>query len=369
LTPSVYVIGVATHPAAERHDEYRLEELVYHTSRAALDDAGVTRRELDSVTLGASDELDGRPISSMLLATPAGAFLTDETRVTDCGAMALCLAFARMLSGDFHLGLVASWCKTSKADLELIGNAWAEPFYTRPLGMSVALTEGLFAQAVGEQFALAPSEISERVVKAYARAARNPRGLRRPVPAAAEVDGSDYVATPLRSGHRAPLSDGAAALVLASERWLRTHPGHVPLARIAGVGWATDSYRLDAERLRRLASARTAWSAALRQAGVADSSGLDLVELDTPSGFHEAAFSRAFELEDAQLSPSGGTFAQNPLFCAGLVNAVEAVLQLTGRAGDVQRDRPRYAAAHACHGYAQQGNVAMVFEANAAAHA
>jgi acetyl-CoA acetyltransferase len=283
--------------------------------------------------------------------------------------MALCLAFARMRSGDFHLGLVASWCKTSKADLELIGNAWAEPFYTRPLGMSVALTEGLFAQAVCAQFALDPSEVSERVAGAYARALHNPRGLRRPVPAAAELDASEYVATPLRGGHRAPLSDGAAALVLASETWLRRHPDHAPLARIAGVGWATDSYRLDAHRLRSLGSARTAWSAALRGAGVTDSSGLDLVELDTPSGFHEAAFSRAFELEDEQLSPSGGSFAQNPLFCAGLVNAVEAVLQLAGRAGDVQRERPRYAAAHACHGYAQQGNVAIVFEGDGAAHA
>ena len=53
MQPGIYVIGVATHPPAERHDGYRLEELVYHTARAALDDAGVTRDELDSVTLGA----------------------------------------------------------------------------------------------------------------------------------------------------------------------------------------------------------------------------------------------------------------------------------------------------------------------------
>lgn len=369
MQPGIYVIGVATHPPAERHDGYRLEELVYHTSRAALDDAEITRRELDSVTLGASDELDGRPISSMLLATPAGAFLTDETRVTDSGATALCLAFARMLCRDFHIGLVASWCKSSKTDIDLIANARAEPFYTRPLGMSATLADGLFAQAVSQEFALEPQEVGERVVAAYERASQNPRGMRHEVPALSELEESDYEATPLRTGHRAPLSDGAAALVLASEDWLRAHPGHRPLARIAGVGWATDSYRLDARRLRELGSARSAWSMALRQAGLADSSELDLAELDTPSGFHEAAFSRAFALEDAQLSPSGGAFAQNPLFCTGLVNAAEAVLQLCGRAGAVQRESPRRAAAHACHGYAQQGNVTIVFEGAGASDA
>jgi acetyl-CoA acetyltransferase len=228
--------------------------------------------------------------------------------------------------------------------------------------MSATLADGLFAQAIGAEFALPPHEAGERVVAAYQRAAQNSRGLGRPVPSLEEVESSRYEATPLRSGHRAPLSDGAAALVLASEDWLRSHPGHRPLARIAGVGWATDSYRLDARRLRELGSARSAWSMALAQAGIADPSELDLAELDAPSSFHEAAFSRAFSLADEQISPSGGAFAQNPLFCTGLVNAVEAVLQLSGRAGAVQRENPRRAAAHACHGYAQQGNVAMVFE-------
>jgi acetyl-CoA acetyltransferase len=72
---------------------------------------------------------------------------------------------------------------------------------------------------------------------------------------------------------------------------------------------------------------------------------------------------RAFAVEDAgTLSPSGGAYAQNPLFCTGLINAAEAVLQVSGNAGSVQRKGARWAAAHSCHGYAQQGNVVIVFE-------
>ena len=81
----------------------------------------------------------------------------------------------------------------------------------------------------------------------------------------------------MRAMQRAPLSDGAVALVLASEKFLRANPGCKPLARIAGVGWATDSYRLDGARLKSMNSARKAWDAAMTQAGLHDAGGLDVV--------------------------------------------------------------------------------------------
>ena len=79
----VYVLGVAQHPAAERVADKRLEEMVFDTTRAALDDAAIERRRIDHVTIAACDELDGRSISSMLLAAPAGAYLKDENKCTD----------------------------------------------------------------------------------------------------------------------------------------------------------------------------------------------------------------------------------------------------------------------------------------------
>jgi acetyl-CoA acetyltransferase len=235
--------------------------------------------------------------------------------------------------------------------------------------MNMTVADGLFAQAVADEFGISQDEVNGRVVGAYTRASRNSRGMRHTVPTEAGIAATDWDATPLRSGHRAPLTDGAACLILASERWLVGHPGHTPLARVAGVGWATDSYRLDRDRLRSLASARSSWARALGQAGLNDASDLDLVELEAPTGFHEAAFSRALDLDDETLSPSGGAFAQNPLFCTGLVNATEAILQVSGRAGDVQHDGAVRAAAHSCHGYAQQGNVVAVFEGNGGASA
>jgi len=364
-----YVLGLALYPAVKRASGHRLEEMVYHTAHAALEHAGIHRRELDHVTLGACDELDGRSISSMLLAMPAGAYLVDEIKVTDSAASALCLEVARLRSEEFDIGLVASWCKSSKTDVESVMRFRGEPFYTRPLGMGMAMSDALLAQAVAEQFGVSASQADERVVKAYVRARANPRGLAQAVPTLAEVAASPYEATPLRAVHRAPLSDGAVCMVVASERWLERHPQHRPLARIAGVGWAADSYRLDQARLRDFHSARKAWAQALRMAGLPDAQSIDVMELETPTVYHEAAYEQVLGLNaSTRITPSGGAFAQNPLFCTGLVGAAEAVLQVAGQAGAVQVAGARRAAAHSCHGYAQQGNVFMIFEKVGGAH-
>jgi acetyl-CoA acetyltransferase len=360
---SVYVIGLGMHPAKTREDSLRLEEMAYHTSRAALDSARVSRRQIDSITLGACDELDGRPISSMLMTAPAGGYDTDEIKVTDSGASALCLAYARFMAGESKLSLVVSWCKSSKTDVDAVMRLRGDPFYTRPLGIDGTISDALFAQSVSDEFGLDETEITDRVIDAYTRAARNDRGMRHPVPTRDTISESPFDALPLRHAARAPLTDGAVALVLASEAFVNTNPDCKPLARIAGAAWATDSYRLSRERLRALGSARTAWSCALRQAGLESAADLDAIELESPTPFHEAAYVRAFAVEDAgTLSPSGGAYAQNPLFCTGLINAAEAVLQVSGNAGAVQRKGARWCAAHSCHGYAQQGNVVIVFE-------
>src|SRR6516165_1853219 len=130
-----HVLGVALAEPAHRRDDVRLEELAQDVARAGLDDAGLRRDQLDSVVLGASDELDGRPISSMLMTAPAGGYLLDEIRVTGSGAVALALAVARLLSGDFDLTLVSSWCKPSKTDVSTVANSRWEPFYHRDIGL------------------------------------------------------------------------------------------------------------------------------------------------------------------------------------------------------------------------------------------
>src|SRR3990172_8206944 len=123
----VHVMGVALHPAALRIGDKRLEEVVFDTAHDALCNAGISRAELDHVTIPACDELDGRSISSMLLAAPAGSYLKDEIKVTDSGMIGLCMETLRLSSGRFDLGIVASWNKSSKGPLEHVMRMRCEP--------------------------------------------------------------------------------------------------------------------------------------------------------------------------------------------------------------------------------------------------
>ncbi|RPH67215.1 MAG: thiolase family protein [Burkholderiales bacterium] len=357
------VIGWAMHPPADAIRNARLEEIAFRTARAALDDADIERRQLDSVTLGACDELDGRSISSMLLAAPSGAYLKDEIRVTDSGMTALALSAMRVASGRFDLALVISWNQTSVVPVEDVMRMRAEPFFLRPVGMNATIADGLFAGAVGREHGLDEAAVADLTVERQRRAQANPRGLRRAPATREQVLASAVRAWPLRAGHQAPITDGAFAFVLASPRWLKANPAHRPIARLRAMSWSIDSYRLDAHRLGALDVFAHSLSDVLARSGRGASDPIDVIELEAQTGYHDAAFTRKLaERPVRAISPSGGTWAQNPLFCTGLANAAEAVLQVAGRAGPTQVPGARFALAHGCHGFAQQAHVFAAFE-------
>lgn len=358
-----YVIGLGMSPPHAALRSMRTEELAFETVRTALADAGIERHELDAVTLATSDEMDGRSISSMLMAAPAGAYLKDEIRVTDSGLTGLVLGAQRIATGRFHLGLVVSWNHTSQVDVNDLTRMRAEPFALRPIGMNGVIANALFAGEVQRRCAADDSAIAERIVRRQQAAQRNPRGLRRAPQRAQDICSSDLDAWPLRRGHQAPASDGCVAFVLASGQWLREQPARRALARVAAVSSHIDSYRLDGERLGAMVGFDAALHDVLRRAGCDEGAAIDVMEIDAPTGWHEAAIEHHLAGRTVRaLSPSGGAWAQNPLFCTGLVNAAEAVLQVAGRAGDVQVDDVRLALAHGSHGFAQQGHTFAAFE-------
>ena len=363
----VFVLGVAMHPAADVIGDTRLEEMVYRTARAALDDARIERRQIDHVTLAGSDEIDARGISSMLLAAPAGAYLKDEMRVTDSGLTGLHLGAMRVACGHLQLGLVVSWNQSSVSPLEDIGRMRAEPFFLRPVGLNFAIADGLFASAVAEHHGITEGAVAERVRLRLAAAAKNPRAVRRAVPEIDAIAASPLVAHPLRSGHRAPVTDGAVAMVLASGSWVRAHPQCRPLARIAGVEWAVDRYQLDGERLAGLDVFRATLAGVLARAGLTGVDALDVVELEAQSGWADIALVHTLQAGSrVAVNPSGGAWAQNPYFCTGLVHAAEAALQVAGRAGGPQVAGAKRALAHGTCGFAQQTHGFVVMEGMAA---
>ena len=183
-----YILGLAMHPPSAWVADKRLEEMVFDTAKAALEDARIARAELDHITIAACDELDGRSISSMLLSAPAGAYLKDEIKTTDSGLIGLCLEAMRIESGRFHLGLLSSWNKSSKAPFEDVMRMRCEPFYTRDIGLNMSIADGLFAQAVSGAYGISESDVNGAIQASYEQADKNERGMRATVPSLAEIE-------------------------------------------------------------------------------------------------------------------------------------------------------------------------------------
>src|SRR5262245_29307041 len=205
---------------------------------------------------------------------------------------------------------------------------------------------GLVKRAAMHRRGLTLKEISLVAVKNHANGARNPFAHFQEAVALEAVMDSRVVAEPLRLFHCCPISDGAAALVLSSER--------APV-RIAGIGQGMEPiavrYRPDLTAFR---ATQVAADDAYRMAGFGPER-VDVAEM------HDAfAPFELLSLEDTGLLPpgkagratldgetaiggrlpvntSGGLKARgHPLAATGIAQIVELVWQLRGLAAGRQ---------------------------------
>lgn len=334
----------------------RLEELVFETAAGALADAGIGRDRLESVVLATSDELDGRSISSMLTAAPAGALLKDEVKVTDSGLHGLLLGVMRIQSGLFDVGLVVSWSMSSQAYVPAVQQTALEPFVERPVGAVDPIATGLVAHAYLALHGYGVTDLDARAQVKRREAGRPP----------APGDG-EYVAYPLKRCHLAPLVDGAAAAVTVSARALeRFSFRHDPIW-ITGMGWATGAYSLARRRMPGWPALTAAAAQAFGRAGLGPGD-VDFFELDDYAVIHEALALEALGVVPAgrglaalltgavpPVNPvEGGGFSGYPLYCAGLYRLVRAVERMRGDPG------LDHGLVHGTTGIAAQGHAVVI---------
>ena len=341
-------VAIAGVHHAERLPDERLEELVFRVASGALADAGAERDLVDSVTLAASDERDGRSISSMLTSAPAGGLYKEVTKVTDGSLHALSLATMKVKSGKSEAHLVVSWDIVSEADEHVVAATALEPFVERPVGgidpIATALLAAGYLSATGQTV-----EALDRRAAAKAFAAGT----------AART--TEWVAHPLRASHLAPERDGAVAVLLVSDDFAANH-GLTPPARVAGSGWRTDTYGPAERGLPVWRPLRGATEDALARAGT-NLDAIDSFEMDDTNVFAEAMAAEGVGLappgeglafltdgEDPFHRRADDGFLGLPSMCSGLWR----VAQIT------HDDAPGRSIVHQGTGRAQQGHAVVV---------
>jgi len=309
---SVQGVGFARCPSPEA---LNLTELVFEASSAALADAGLTRADIDGVCLAASDQLDGRAISSMQLAGPAGGYLKDEIKLGDDGALAFATAVLRIEAGTDRRVLAVSWTKASESSLETALGVNAETVYTRPAGAHPLVAEAAVTAAFLDR-----------------------TGLLAP-----DGEASEFACWPLCHDDFPPLTDAAVALVVCEG------PGAV---EVAGLAWATEVPDPTARRLTPEAAVAAVAGRAAAEAGIVID-GSVVVETTDRTPYRLAMTLAGLGLDsNANVNPSGGLRVSNPVYAAGLERIAHAALAV--RAG------APVAVAHSSYGYAGQGQFVTV---------
>ena len=376
MSERVAVVGVSQVGYASAITDRNLEELIFEAASGALADARLAWRELDAVVIGASDLVDGRVISSMVTAGPAGGYMKDLLAVASSAEHAFVLAYLRLAAGVGDTALVAGWSKCSEAPIPQVEQLSLDPFYRRHVGMDGLVAAALQAAAYRDRYRVLEDAAARVVVKNRANGTRNPHAERRQRVTADDVLASPLVAWPLKALETPPLSDGACALVLA--RGERAGALRRPAAWVRGLGWASDTYWREPEDLVNSRALAAAAERAYRMAGVqAPRREIGVAEVYDVTPYHELM---AYEglgfcgpgegarfVGDGQVSvnPSGGLLCANPFFASGLVRVAEAVLQVTGRAGGHQVEGARRAVAHGASGLAGQAHTVVVLEGEA----
>ncbi|MGH3583098.1 MAG: lipid-transfer protein, partial [Mycobacterium sp.] len=223
-----------------------------------------------------------------------------------------------------------------------------DPYTVGPLWPDSVSMAGLQARAGLDAGKWTAEQMAQVALDSYAAGGRTDKE---------EVTGSiddllsrPFFADPLRRHDIAPITDGAAAIVLASgdkARELRENP-----AWITGFEHRIETPILGARDL--TASPSTAASAKAALNG--DAGSIDIAEIYAPFTHQQLILTEAIGLgASTKVNPSGGALSANPMFSAGLERIGFAAQHIFSRSA--QR-----VLAHATSGPALQQNLVAVLE-------
>jgi acetyl-CoA acetyltransferase len=349
----VAVVGFAQAPQVRRTEgTTNGVEMLVPILHEALAATGLDRREVGFWCSGSSDYLAGRAFSFISALDAVGAFPPiTESHVEADAAWALYEAYLKIRMGEAETAVVYGFGKSSAGDLRRILALQLDPYVLAPLWPDSVSIAGLQARLGIEAGLWSEQDMAEVAVRSRRAAADNPHAQLGKSADADELLAAPYLADPLRVHDCAPITDGAAVVVLAAgdrARAIADQP-----AWISGIEHRVDSAQLGARDLTTSPSTVAAARAVDASAALA---GVEVAELYAPFTHQELLLRDAIGLPDTvRINPSGGVLAGNPMFAAGLIRIGEAANQiLTGAA--------RKTLAHATAGPALQQNLICVME-------
>ena len=340
------------------------KELAYEAASAALNEAGLTIDDIDCVvSVTAPDAFDGVHMNGEYFADGAGAKGKPYMRTYvggGSGVFGAINGWYHVASGHFDTCLVVAEEKMSTAMPHPQGafNAIYDQFLERPLGVNLLW---IFALEMNRYMTThqIPMETFAKVAQKNKRNGADHPSSQSGICGDFSIEqimDSEIMAWPVQRLMVSPVSDGAGAMGLASDEFVRKR-GLSPVW-IEGVGWSLDTSFWTNRDLYYPRYVQKAAEMAYKMAGITDpKKEIHVVEPYDPFAYKELHHLEGLLLADKgeaprlaeegfwdrdttvgiPATPSGGLLGVgNPISAAGMMKVAEIYWQLAGKAGKRQ---------------------------------
>jgi acetyl-CoA C-acetyltransferase len=378
----VAVVGVGQTTYRRSHPDMSSRELIWAASKEALDDAGLSIRDIDVVIAGVAPDA-----------------LAGEASVERSGIMGIGKPYVRVNTGGvtgsstFFAG--ASYIKAGRAKavlvfaLERMGQATTsqqvfntifDPVYEKDFPLTTITMAALRASMLMRLYGYTEHHWAQIASRSYQNARRNPLAHLHLDVTPEDVLKSPLLAWPIHRYEACPMSEGACAMVLVA----KDSVGSRKPVWVQGYASTSDCYAMG-DRIHRpgatlvdLLSLRLSAEKAYKEAGITNPvKEIRVVELYSAFSSAEAmaypalGFCKAEEgprfverqFTDPSLpafNPSGGPQGANPVSATAMVRIAECALQVRGTAGERQVDGVERAVATGQGGATQFSTVCVL---------
>ncbi|MEM3087035.1 MAG: thiolase family protein [Halobacteria archaeon] len=375
----VAIAGIGQTRHGKRED-VSIPELVSEAVRECLRDARATPREVDAVVSGNMEWFEGLLMPDLVAVDALASVMKPAMKVQTggtVGASVFLSAYYHVASGLFDRVLAVGFEKITDCIHAQAGLSLGDPVYGRFASSGVLGSSALQLRRYMWKYGLTEKQVAHVAAKNRTNALRNPKAHMRQATTVEQVLASPVMAHPIRLLHSCPQTDGACALLLASEdaaREMRDDP-----VRVLGTASASDTPRHSDRDMAEAASLAEAGRRAFKKAGVENPRKFfQVAELYDAFAHQEVIWSEVLGLfprgkggvaaeegitsmeGDLPFNPSGGVLSTNPIGATAMIRIAEAALQVRGDAGEHQVPGVERALAHGWGGGLPQFNVVTV---------
>jgi len=390
MAKDVAVIGVGQSYFVRGY-EGSIRELAFEAFREAMQDAGITQKQVDASIFCSAPEYDKQRSPAGVLAEylgliPQPTFYVET--VCSSSSTGVKIGYGLIKSGLHDLVVVVGFQKmseiTSAESQERMGRG-ADIQWEAPFGTMMPAYYALYAQAYMAKNGLTHDDLMNVRVKAATYGQINERAVYRKGvkpedfdPKNPEAKMAAPVAWPLRVGDCCANADGSSCIILASKKKVKELGIKKPVY-ILGVGAASEAVNMAArpDFTQGIKVAKIAADAAYKMAGVS-AQDIDVAEVHdcftiaeimayealgfAPVGEGKQLIREKATYKDGKIpvNVDGGLLSKgHPIGATGGSQIRTIVLQLRGEAGPMQVKDPKIGLVHNIGGVGLYGNVTI----------